>query len=186
MKEIFKKTFSAIIVCGLVFGLIGFSSCQKTSDNKTVIKSDPFRENIKKEAEKMSNYLLMKDYKNFIKCMYPPLIELLGGEDRLLSIFEQGLPDGNTIEKVIISYPSDTIIVQNQIQCTLKEDIVMKVRGGKLLSTSTLIGFSDDNGNTWFFLDANGRSLKALKDGFPNLSDRLNIIISSKPTFISD
>lgn len=186
MKEIYKNLISILIVCGFVCGMIGLNCCRNSTDSKSVVKLDPFKEHIKKEAERMSNYLLTKEYKSFIKCMYPPLIEKMGGEDQMLSILEKGLPDGNSIEKVSISIPSDTILVQNQIQCTLKEDIVMKVKGGKLLYTSTLIGLSDDNGKTWFFLDANGRSLQSLKEGFPNLSDQLNIIISSKPTFISE
>jgi hypothetical protein len=74
-------------------------------------------------------------------------------------------------------------MVNGQIQCTLKEVIEMRVSGGKLIATSTLIGISDDNGDTWYFLDANSKSLETLKKGFPNLSDKLKFVESEKPIF---
>lgn len=186
MKDKSRKAFLSIIALGLLVGIVGFSSCQKTSESKTQTNSDPYKENIKKEAEKMGNLMVTKDYKNFIKYMYPPLINLMGGEERILSTFEQGLPNGSSIEKITISDLSDTIQIQNQIQCTLKEEITMKVNGGKLLATSTLIGLSEDNGKTWYFLDSNGHSLESLKEKFPNISDKLTITENEKPTFISE
>ena len=170
------KAFRIVLMFILIITL---TNCQAP-------KTSPLRDKIKNDAEKMCISLVTKDYEDFVKYMYPPLIELMGGKEKVINIFNQGLPEGNTIERVKISYPSDTIIINNQIQCTLKEVIEMKVKGGKIIGTSTLIGISDDNGNSWHFIDANSKSLETLKSNYPELSGRLIFEVSSKPIFIKD
>ncbi|HTJ51792.1 MAG TPA: hypothetical protein VL443_20170 [Cyclobacteriaceae bacterium] len=168
---------TAFIIAFISLSIISLTSCHKR---------DPLKDKIKNEAEIMGNSLVSKNYEIFLKYMYPPFLERIGGKGKIISIFEKGLPGGSTIENVKISYPSDTVMINNQIQCTLKEVIEMNVKGGKLISTSTLIGLSEDNGITWYFLDANSRSLETLKTDFPNLSDRLTFEESSKPMFIKE
>lgn len=172
------KTISFFVI-SLILSLITLASCQTPHQ-------DSFKNNIKKEAEIMSNLMVNKKYDDFLKYMHPSLITMMGGKEKVLDIFKQGLPDGTTIKSVKISYPSDTVKVNNQIQCTLKEEIEMKVKGGKLIAISTLVGLSDDDGKTWYFLDANSKSLETLKTAFPNLSSRLIFVESTKPIFVSE
>jgi len=173
-----RKVTSFRIVLMLIL-IITLTNCQAP-------KTSPLRDRIKNEAEKMCNSLVNKNYEGFVTYMYPPLIELMGGKEKVIDILRKGLPEGSTIERVKISYPSDTIMINNQIQCTLKEVIEMNVKGGKLLSTSTLIGISDDHGKIWYFLDANSKSLVTLKRNFPDLSGRLILEESLKPIYTKE
>lgn len=173
------KAILLFFISSLILSLMTLASCQNSQQDQLKIK-------VKNEAEIMSNLLVNRNYEGFVKYLYPPLIDIMGGKEKVLEIFKQGLPDGNILKSVKISYPSDIIKVKNQIQCTLEETIELKVRDGRLISTSTLIGISDDDGKTWCFLDANSKSLETLKMAFPNLSDKLILVGSTKPTFIKD
>jgi len=173
------KLITSLITIIVILSLFNLASCKNS-------QVENLRDKIKMEAETMSKLLVNKDYKNFVKYIYPHLLEVMGGKEKVINIFNQGLPNGNTIKSVKVSYPSDTIMINNQIQCTVNEEITMNVKGGKLIVTSTLIGLSNDQGKTWYFLDANSKSQGMLKRGFPELSNRLIIVESSKPIFISE
>jgi hypothetical protein len=150
------------------------------------ILNDPFRSRIINEAQSMANALVEKDYNKFIDYMPPRLIEEIGGRDTLLGIFKQGLPNGTSIKKMTISNLSDTVICNNEIQCTLSETIEVIIKEGLMIYKSTLIGFSFDNGDRWYFIDCSKKTLEQLKSTFPNLSDRLVVILPSKPYFIKE
>ena len=58
--------------------------------------------------------------------------------------------------------------------------------GGKISTSSTLIGISDDKGKTWTFIDAAGKDLATLRKVIPNLSDKLVIPKMQQPQFVMD
>jgi len=148
-------------------------------------KSDNFKDNIKNEADKMINFLVAKDYTNYCNYMIPPMIDGMGGRENAIEIIKKEMAKVDLI-KVKLSYPSDTVIENQKIQCTLREEIEIKVNEGRLITVSTLIGISNDMGKTWYFLDANNKSLEELRSNLPLLSKRLIFHISDKPTLIKD
>jgi hypothetical protein len=80
------KTTSLFFMSGLIFGLLTLTSCQSS-------QKDQLRNKIKKEAEIMSKLLVSKNYEDFLKYMFPPLIDMMGGREKVLEIFKQGLPN---------------------------------------------------------------------------------------------
>jgi len=169
-------------IYSLIFFLfVILNSC--TSQNE---KDKDIKLKIKTTAEQMTNSLVKKDYQTFIKFSHPKIIEMMGGKDIMLNTLNAGLPDGNEIRKVSILNVSDTLVVNNIIQCTLIEEIEMTVNGGILVFKSNLIGISYDQGNNWYFLDANNQIREQMKELFPELSNRLQLKIFGKPIFISN
>jgi hypothetical protein len=154
---------------------IGLSSFTQGINTETLSKR------IKNEAETMANALITKDHETYVNYMHPILIEAYGGKDKVLETLKQDILHGAVIESIKFSDPSDSIIYMNEIQCTLNETITMKYNGSKIVTTTTLIGISMDNGNRWYFIDASSNTLDELQSHFPNLSDRLIIVPLSKP-----
>jgi len=142
------------------------------------------KDQVKKSAQNMANSLVTGDYKTFTNFIFPPLLQLMGGKEKAIELFKKETPKSITIENVEIYDCSDTIKTTNEIQCTLKERITMKVSEGKLICLSTLICISTDNGNSWTFIDANDKALDFYRNQFPNLSKRLIIPDPIKPIFL--
>ncbi len=174
-------TFNTRLFCIIMFHFLfpRITFCQN-------ILNDPFRSRIINEGQTMANALIEKDYNKFIDYMPPQFIEGIGGRDTLLSIFKQGLPDGTSIKKVTISNLSDTVICNNEIQCTLTETTEIIIKEGLLIYKSTLIGISFDNGERWYFIECAEKTLEQLKRTYSNLSDRLVVPLPSKPYFMKE
>jgi len=157
-----------------------------TCMNCGVPGKEKVKKKVKVEAQNMAKSLVSEDYETFTNYIYPPLLRLMGGKEKTISVFKKGLPNGMKIIAVEIFDCSDTINTNHEIQCTLKERITMKVGGGKLISLSTLIGISDDRGDSWYFIDANNQGLDLFRKQFSNLSERLVISKPTPPVFIKD
>ncbi len=151
-----------------------------------IVKADDLKDKIEKEAKRMANTLINKNIEEFIKYLYPPILMMMGGRDNAIELYRQKLPEGRSFTKVEFSYPSDTIMVDNEIQCTMKETLELKIPEGKLILNSSVIAISNDNGKIWFFIEANNKSISELRIDFPNLSDRLIIEPKSQPIYIKN
>jgi hypothetical protein len=147
-------------------------------------------ESILVQAIEMGDFLLKKNYEKFTEKIYPPLIETAGGKENMLSAIDAGLIElktqGITIDTLIFLPPNDIIEIENELQTTMTEYIVMSIPDGKMISKSTLIVVSLDNGQTWYFLETSDKDLKTMQAQFPNLSDELIIPPSEKPRVYKD
>jgi hypothetical protein len=145
---------------------------------------------IKQQAEQMGKALLMKDYKTFLKWAYPPLLKLMGGNQKMLETLELGNiqmeEQGTTFISVKYGEPSTIIQTKDEWQCTLPQIFEMKINNGKLIGNSTLICISNDNGKTWYFIDSSDKSLETIRKTLPNISAALIVPTPKEPIFIED
>ncbi|ASB50434.1 hypothetical protein [Alkalitalea saponilacus] len=170
------KTLLAFSII-LAIGLSSYSQC---------LNNESLSERIKSEAEAMANALITKNHEAYINYMHPVLIEAFGGKVKVLETLNQGILHGAEIKSIEFSNQSEPINYLNEIQCTFNQTIIMKYNENKILTNSTLIGISMDNGNRWYFIDAGSNTLIELQGHFPNLSDRLIIKPLSKPLLIKE
>jgi hypothetical protein len=95
------------------------------------------------QAQIMGQLLLKKNFNAFVKYTYPKVVEMMGGETKMIEVLEKGSKqmesEGVKFLNVTIGQPSKIIAIDNELQCTLPETIEMKVPGGKLITRSTLI-----------------------------------------------
>ncbi|MBM3414997.1 MAG: hypothetical protein FJY20_00850 [Bacteroidetes bacterium] len=94
--------------------------------------------------------------------------------------------EGYTLISVEIGEPSPIVVSGKELQCPVPETLVLKVPGGKLVSISTLVGVSFDNGMNWKFIDTQGKSIHTMKQYYPTLSTKLTIPEKEKPVFYKD
>ncbi len=141
------------------------------------LAQNPYSKTIKMQAEKMGDLLVKNKFKSFAIYTHPKIIEMMGGEDKMVEIMNTGLQKmkSNNVEisSVTFEEPNELFVVGNELQCTVPQILTMKVPGGILVTKSTLIALSSNNGRNWYFIDTSGRSIEEMKEKFPNLSEQL-------------
>jgi hypothetical protein len=152
--------------------------------------ADSVSQIIKAEAQAMSDYLIVGDFKSFAKYTYPKVMRMMGGEDSMVHILQKNQQamkdDGVYFLSISIGEPSPIMQYRGEWQCTVPETIAMKVKGGRVTSFSSLIAISMDRGVTWFFLDSSNKDIKTLKKKLPNLNIKLQIPPQPQAIFTKD
>ena len=175
------KKFLIIFFSLVLFACNGQTKSSDTSDHSKIIKA---------QAERMGQLLLKKDFKSFMKFTYPKIIDMIGGQEKMIQIMEKGSiemeSEGTGVLSVNFGDPSEILTEGNELQCTLPEVIEMKVPNGRLVTKSTLIAVSTDSGKNWFFIDTSNKDLQTLRKGLPNLSSELIIPEHQQPTFYKE
>lgn len=142
-------------------------------------------QNIKAQATKMANALLAEDYKTFAKYTYPKILQAVGGADKMASMLSNGTvqmkSQGMSFSKIALEDPSKIVAVGKELQSTITQHLTIKASDGNLVTTSTLIAFSSDNGVNWTFVDASNKDPQTLKKMLPNLSPTIVIPAPQQP-----
>ena len=138
----------------------------------------------------MGRLLLSKDYNSFTKYTYPRIIQLMGGKqkfiDRISTEAKNMESKGYKLSKVSFDDPSEIIVNNKELQCTIVETLEVKVPRGRLISKSTLIAVSSDGGKNWYFIDTSDNDIKKMQQMLPNLSGKLVLAKKNKPLFYQD
>lgn len=148
------------------------------------------------QADKMGRAFITKDYEAFIKYSHPTTVVMMGGEENMLEYiktnFGQIEAEGVTFLNVNFGAPTEIIPVQNkdlnilELQCTLPQMVEMKVPGGQLTASTTLIAVSRDNGLNWYFIDTSGNDIITMRKIIPTLSPDIVLPEQHEPSFIAD
>lgn len=85
---------------------------------------------------------------------------------------------GMSFSNITFDDPSKIVKSGKELQTTIAQHTEIRLSQGRLISTSTLIAISKDNGNNWTFIDASNKDIVALKKALPNLS---SLIVISPP-----
>ena len=145
---------------------------------------------VEMQGNAMAKLLLVKDYKAFVKYTYPPVIQMSGGEAKLVALIKQSFKglegQGYSITSIAVDKPGAIIHFGKKMQCTITQVLEMKTPKGRLVSTSFLIGNSDNNGKNWTFIDTHGAELKTLRSSIPGLSTQLIIPPATEPVLYKE
>ena len=190
----FQKIASfTIVIVVMVVGIYYYSHLKKEGNREGITITEQndlnkkFNVIIKQQAELMAKAYLEKDFEKFSTYTYPKIIELFGSKEKYIARVKLLVSDSEapTSSKISIGEPSRIINTGNELQTTIPQTLEIPVSGGFLVSISTLITLSDDNGKNWYFIDAGGGDtiLEKLFTQFPNLSKDLIIPPKEKPVF---
>ena len=165
----YKMKIFSIFLLTFLYSLFGFAQ--------------PYAKNVSKaqviiDAEKMVAAFLKKDFKTFVEYTYPALLEKAGGKENFRRRFEENVKavesQGTKYDSVIISDPSKTVVCNNEMQCVLRQEMVLSPSHEKPFRDITyLIAISNDNGKSWRFLNSARLTLEQIKMNFPNICDSL-------------
>jgi hypothetical protein len=142
---------------------------------------------IKTQAMEMARSLIKKDYPAFIKYMHPQVIELAGGNDKLIARMDTmnsvAAQYGAEIKRVVIGNPGAIVKHNNELQVTIPQITEMKTGFGNLVLESTLIAISNNKGKDWYFIDTSVYNVDNVRKALPNLSPSLVIPPAKPPKF---
>jgi hypothetical protein len=97
------------------------------------------------------------DYKGFVKCFHPVIVKAAGGEAKMIELLsgqeEQIKKQGIVINGIVFNPPSEIVKSKNELQCTISQQTELKSAKAKIITYTTLIATSTDNGKTWKFID---------------------------------
>jgi len=175
--------FSIIFFAALLF--LFSANAQTGNTDSTAMNTT-----LKQQADTMAQLLLKKDYNNFIKYTYPAIITMAGGKEKLLAGLTTAMKNmeaqGFTFSKIELGEPSKMIRTDKELQCTVPQILELKTTDGRLVTKSTLIAVSKDNGRKWYFIDTQGKDISTLKKQLSNLSSALVIPAKEQPLFYKD
>lgn len=134
---------------------------------------------IREDAKQMGEYLLKSDFEHYVNYTYPKVMKDMGGRQQLKQTLkkqmEELLLQGVNIESIKYGEPSVILKEKKELQATLPQEVIFKTPNGKILSTSSLICISQNDGESWYFIDPGERTLDILRITLPNLSKKLII-----------
>jgi hypothetical protein len=141
-------------------------------------------------AKRMAQLFVDKKYDAYVNFVHPKIWKSLGGKDKMIVVLKKSLKDmeaeGFAINNVTILETAPVVIVKTELQSVVTQMLELKMKDGRLVSTSYLIATSTDNGKTWYFTDTSGKTLKQMQALFPSLSNKLVIPEKTNPLFYKD
>jgi len=150
--------------------------------------------NVRAQARIFADATIKKDYKTVLK--YTNLEGFPKGklnamtEPRVLKILQtadaQMVEQGRSIQSIQFGAVLSILKVDYELQCTLEQITQTKMQYGSIITKSTLLAISEDNGVTWKYTDATGRDLNDMKKIMPRLSNKLVFEKAEAPQFIKD
>jgi len=150
--------------------------------------------NVREQANNFIEASIKKDYKTVMHYTnidgFPKGKLIRMTEERVLKILQtaddQMSQQGLEIKSIKIGALLSIIKVGFEFQCTLEQIKNTKMQYGSIISKSTLLAISEDNGRNWKFNDATGRDLNDMRKIIPHLSDKLIFEKVESPKLIKD
>jgi hypothetical protein len=161
-----KSSIISLLFCITVFAQ---SSAQ--------VKEAP--QNIKQQAAKMGAAFVSSDYKTFANYTYPLILKSMGGAAKMVAVLTKTTNDmklqGMSFSNITFDEPSKIVKSGKELQATIAQHTEIKLSQGRLVSTSTLIAISTDNGSNWTFIDTSNKDMATLRKALPNLNPSITI-----------
>jgi hypothetical protein len=159
-----------ILLFFALLGLLTVGTGQTINNNSIVLKA---------QAEEMGKLLMKRNFKEFVRYPHPKVIEMMGGDQKMITSLEKGFKEldkqGVKFISVIIGKASEIIKVNKELQAIVPQKITMQMGAKVIVTESSLIAFSFNSGKDWKFVDANGKTNSEVKSIFPTFSDKLII-----------
>lgn len=141
------------------------------------------------QANQMASLFKSGDYKGFLRYLHPSMISGAGGEAKMIELLNnqnaQLKSRGIKISSIIFNLPTEVVRSKNELQCTMSQQTELKPERGRVITYTTLIAISTDNGKTWKFIDTAKMDIATVRKLLPNLSSKIILPPKQKPTVYS-
>jgi hypothetical protein len=182
---VFSKPLQMHIRVVIITACLFMVSCKNRQRLPPLADIPALQTTVKEQAQKMGEALMAKDYSRFVDFTHPAVVKKMGGKDEMIGIIRSQMDEATdenfAILKCEFGAVSEIVKLNNTLQCTLPQTLEMKAPGGKVITTSTLIGFTENNGGNWFFLDADDRKILELEKEVPGLKISRELVIPKDP-----
>ncbi|WP_150102109.1 toxin-antitoxin system YwqK family antitoxin [Shewanella halifaxensis] len=140
-------------------------------------------------AQVMRQSIIDKDYDTYMRFGLSHVIDNAGGEATfkrgIAAMMEQLQSEGLKLESTAFNGPAKLFLQEDEYYVYLPMESTMSTPIGDVLAESALIGFSNDSGLTWKFVEGqSGREEVQLL--LPNLPDELEVPAFPGPRLVND
>jgi hypothetical protein len=171
-----KNLILLVAIC--LSGALGCKSAPTTSTQQAKVDDNKQvnTEKLKAQAQELNDAMTRRDYARAIDFMYPKLVELAGGKERLRAGMEEQMKQVEIVSNKV-GEPRDMFKVNGESYAIVPSTMSLKVPEGILVGEGYMIAYSKDDGEHWTFTSANSGPAYAeqLKTLFPNAADKLHI-----------
>ena len=141
-------------------------------------KSSREYKNMVKQAEDMADALEAGDDERVLKYYNENLVEILGGKQQMINIFKEQRrvmkQRDIKFDDVEMDNYGDIVDTADMLQNTVEETIAYKLSNGDVTSeTYMLIATSEDDGQSWRFVDVTEVADDELQRLVPNVSTKI-------------
>lgn len=147
-----------------------------------IANAQTLRKDVNKDLDALRNCIFNENYEQLAKFTHPEIIKMMGGKAKMIEVTKSEMDkikrQGITYESLGFKDPSSFIKNDQEIQFSITQEIVMDTPRGKVLTTSSMIGISYDNGANWTFIDTMGKNKETIRQLFPFVSD--NIVLKPR------
>lgn len=127
----------------------------------------------------MGNAFIASDYRIFARYTYPLILKTMRGSSNLVDVLTKTINDmkaqGMIFNNITFGEPSKVLKSGKELQATIEQHTEIRTPKGRIVSTSTLIAVSADDGNNWTFIDTTNKDISTLRKALPNLSPSIVI-----------
>ena len=133
----------------------------------------PVRDRIRASAANMSTDLHTAQYGKLVDLMYPKVVSLGGGRDKIIDFLKRGADEmsqqGYKFGNADMGPASEPVAGGDKLFSVVPQTIRMTGPNVKVEQTSYLLAISSDKGKTWTFVDGAGVKPDVIKQLFPEL-----------------
>lgn len=137
----------------LTFVILLFCGTQVFSQDMATLKKEALR-----DAQAACEATLKEDFKTLLTFTHPNILEAAGGtevmEEYLKATFDNMKKNGFAFEKAETKSVSDVVKEQGEYRCYVENYNQMKMNDKRILSTSYMIGFYNEEAKRWTFVEA--------------------------------
>jgi len=152
---------------------ISLATYSQTEQDKKILQ------NLKAQADSMGQAFIAGNFKAFAGYTYPLILKTMGGPEKMIAVLTKSIndmkADGMSFRSVTFGEPSKIEKSGKELQATVPQHIEIGLSQGRLVTNSTLIAFSTDNGLNWTFVDTSNKDTATLRKVLPNLSPAITI-----------
>jgi hypothetical protein len=179
------KIYGSLIRGIFLIALLVFTAAVLLAAEKFTLP-EAAKQALREQAQQMMDAALRDDDAALVQRMYPKVVEKMGGPEKARKIIEasrQNLKnEGATVISSTIGDIRECKEIKTQIQCVIDGTQVMRISGGRLVTQTETLAFSDDDGKHWTFFNG-GQDPEALRRNLPELSPDLPLRKQLPPKF---
>ena len=145
-----KYTLLFLIVMGMI--------CRANAQNNPEKDTLTWQLSASVRSSELDAFFNLRKWDSYVRCNHPKLIKLMGGAEKMTETVTkqmQTIEASMTIDSFEFGKPRDFIKCEGIVNCLLSQTFVLssKKDAKSVRVVSYLLGVSEDEGITWYFID---------------------------------
>jgi hypothetical protein len=140
--------------------------------------SEELKNSISNSVSDMGKAIMNENYEEFVSFNHPIMIQSYGGKQRTKDLLSATLSElkksGYKVKSASLSEVHDVKYKQKNIQAIISQVLALDSMGTDKTEIQKMIAISENNGETWSFININGKSKAEVSKNFPILNQNLN------------